>query len=234
MAAAPNMEMKVHHLWRLALILPIIGFSLSFILHQATGHARVWLPFISETDHAGPEAWPFKIGLVSTGIVNIILSWKLWEMMKLRSQEIHWSTNVSLYAGITCGVGAIGVASLRWTLYQDGHIVAAILAFIGGLCWGIFMDISSKKLKMNEQGIKIRKYAIPIAAISLLSMTIAFRLGMYRSADIHKTLDLDLAHTEMLFSAAFEWILFAAFMTVLYSFRWDVTPLPSIPSETEP
>ena len=234
MAAAPNMEMKVHHLWRLALILPITGFLLSFILHHATGHSRVWLPFISETDYAGPEAWPFKIGLVSAGLVNILLSWRLWQMMKLRSQEIHWSTNASLYAGITCGVGAIGVASLRWTLNQNGHIAAAALVFSGGLAWGIFMDISSKKLQMDERGIKIRKYAIPLAAISLVSMITAFRLGMYRSADIHKTLDLDLAHTEMLFSAAFEWMLFAAFMTVLYSFRWDVNSLPSIPSETEP
>lgn len=234
MAAAPNMEMKVHHLWRLALILPITGFSLSFILHHATGHSRVWLPFISETDYAGPEAWPFKIGLVSAGLVNILLSWRLWQMMKLRSQKIHWSTNASLYAGITCGVGAIGVASLRWTLHQNGHIAAAVLVFVGGLAWGIFMDISSKKLGMDERGIKIRKFAIPLAAISLVSMTTAFRLGMYRSADIHETLDLNLAHTEMLFSAAFEWMLFAAFMTVVYSFKWDVNSLPSIPSETEP
>ena len=34
MAAAPNMEMKVQNLWRLALILPITGFSLSLILHH--------------------------------------------------------------------------------------------------------------------------------------------------------------------------------------------------------
>jgi len=227
------MEMKANHLWRLALILPITGFLLSFILHHATGHSRVWLPFISETDYAGPEAWPFKIGLASAGLVNILLSWRLWQMMKLRSQEIHWSTNASLYAGITCGIGAIGVASLRWTLYQNEHIAAALLVFIGGLTWGIFMDISSKKLGMDERGVKIRKIAIPLTAISLVSMTTAFRLGMYKSPDIHKTLDLDLARTEMLFSAAFEWILFAAFMMVLYSFRWDVAPLPSVPSETE-
>lgn len=221
---------RTHRLWMLAIIVPISSILLSYILHQATGHARIWLPFISETDHAGPEAWTFKFGLAVTGVLDILMAWRMWEILRSKSDQTHWGVHASLVAGVMTGIGGIGVACFRWSLHIEEHLLFAILIFLGGTTWAIFIHLAGRVLDLDEKGAGIRRIAISISVISVVLMATLFRLAMNEHPEIGTELDLDLARTKMLFSALFEWILFAGFMLSMYSFRWDLTPLqPSEP-----
>ena len=133
-------------------------------------------------------------------------------------------------AGIMTGIGGIGVACFRWTLYIEEHLLFAILIFLGGTTWAIFIHLAGRVLDLDEKGARIRRIAIPINVISVVLMTTLFRMAINEHPEIRTELNLDLARTKMLFSAIFEWALFAGFMLSMYSFRWDLTP----PQPSEP
>lgn len=223
---------RTHRLWMLSMIVPITSILLSYILHQATGHARIWLPFISETDHAGPEAWTFKIGLALTGIIDILIAWRMWEILRSRSDQTHWFVHACLVSGVATGIGSLGVAAFRWAVWMEAHLLFAIMIFIAGTAWAIFVHLAGRLLQLDQKGERIRRIAIPIIAISILFMVTLFKLAVDEHPEIKTELKLDLARTKMLFAAFFEWTLFAGFMLTMYSFRWDLTPLHS--SEPEP
>ncbi|MDP6011558.1 MAG: hypothetical protein QF707_07175 [Candidatus Poseidoniaceae archaeon] len=225
-------DIRTQRLWVLSIIVPVTSILLSYILHQATGHARIWLPFISETDHAGPEAWTFKFGLAVTGVLDIIVTWRMWEILRSKSEQTHWFVHASLVSGIATGIGGLGVACFRWTSHMEEHLLFAIMIFIGGTTWAIFIQLSGRLLELDERGAKIRRIAIPITVISLILMTTLFKLAINEHPEIKVELNLDLERTTMLFSAFFEWIVFLGFMLSMYSFRWDLIPLQT--SEPEP
>jgi hypothetical protein len=215
-------------IWLLAIIVPSTTLLLAFILHHLGGNARVWLPFVSETDHSGPEAFVFKIGLYATGILDILMAWRIWELLSIEEKRFH----SILVTGVLSGMGAFIVAYFRWFENQEAHLVGALMIFIFGTLWGISVHMTGKHISLDKRGSRIRRISIPLTLVALVCMAIAFSIGITNYPELRDNLDLNQVRTEMLISAAFEWLLFIGFMLTMYSFRWDVT-LVSVKTKSE-
>lgn len=215
----------------LALVLPIVTTSLSWILHQTQGNARTLLVFISETDHPGPEAWAFKIGFFATGIVDILLGWRMFNLLQ---QEDKKSKAILISSAIT-GFGLILVATFRWADYPAMHLIGAVPVFIFGTLWGISVHRLASKLGLDSRGGKIRRVSIPLTIIATVGLFVSFQVGVSNyptQEDRMEMMELDIVSVEMLFAAGFEWLLFLGFMLSIYSFKWDIIPLPTSEPES--
>ena len=227
------LDLKQHDrtLWLLALILPITTVCLSWILHQASGEARTLLVFISETDHPGPEAWVFKIGFFTTGIVDVLLGWRMYELLQNDGKK----SKTILIPSLITGLGLIIVAIFRWADYPVMHLIGAIPIFIFGTAWGIAVHRLSPLMDLNNTGTNIRRISIPMTIIAVAGLFISFEVGMINyptQADRMVMMELSKVTTEMLFAAGFEWLMFIGFMLTIYSFRWDIIPLQTSEPES--
>ena len=228
--AMKGLNLKQHDrtLWLLALILPITTVLLSWILYQIEGDARTLLVFISETDHPGPETWSFKLGFFATGLVDILLGWRMYHLLRQDDKKFDTIFVTSFFTGL----GLILVAIFRWEDYPTMHLVGAIPVFAFGTAWGISVHRLSSTLELDQRGMKIRRISVPMTILSVIGLFISFQIAVINHPSLLESLQLNKVTIEMLFAAGFEWLLFVGFMLTIYSFKWDIIPLQTSEPES--
>ena len=133
-------------------ILPLVSVVCSMTIHAASGHARDFPFFVSESDYPGLERWFFTVGLALTSPLICLLSHRVNVRFKTERTAVH---EVSFFAGLATSVSlfVLALANMYDQLFL--HSLASIGLFVGGFIWGVSTNsiytsnnISAQKLRM--------------------------------------------------------------------------------------
>ena len=92
---------------RIGWILPLVSVVCSMTIHAASGHARDFPFFVSESDYPGLERWFFTIGLALTSPLICLLSHRVNVRFKSERTTAH---EVSFFAGLASSVSLFVLA----------------------------------------------------------------------------------------------------------------------------
>ena len=109
---------------RIGWVLPSITISLSTILHIISGEYRAFPFFISETDYPGLQRIIFTGGLCITGILVVIISWKLF--VKNKSKTRWYWMELSMLSGVFAGINISLMSFMDMYDHLDMQITTSI------------------------------------------------------------------------------------------------------------
>jgi len=203
---------------RIGWVLPSITISASTILHILSGDYRALPFFISEADYPGLQRVVFTGGLFVTGILIILISWKLF--VKNKSHTRWYWMEVSMLSGVFAGINLSIMAFMDMYDHLDMHITTSMNVFYFGLTW-----CATTHLAMNngdEDGKRFRYASISLGFIAFTIMMYAMTSAINQHPSFLETNDMDLIQPWVNWAAPMEYLLVLSFILTLKSFEIDI------------
>lgn len=229
----PLTQEQGYFLALLSWLVPTITVILAMVVHLAQG-ARTFPIFISETDYPGPQRVIFTMGLIISGILQMMYSWHLYHEISPEKSRL-W--NASCVVGLGAGIHVIFIAIYDMYDHINPHIYASMVAFGGGLLWAIMGHIALDS--SSSPGANMRKIGITVSMISLIVMITSFQYAVSTFDGTGLTTEqfLNQAQTGINFAGPAEYFLVGGLMVALASFRRDLMERddasPEIQGETK-
>ena len=203
---------------RIGWVLPSITISASTILHILSGDYRALPFFISEADYPGLQRVVFTGGLFVTGILIILISWKLF--VKNKSHTRWYWMEVSMLSGVFAGINLSIMSFMDMYDHLDMHITTSMNVFYFGLTW-----CATTHLAMNngdEDGKRFRYASISLGFIAFTIMMYAMTSAINQHPSFLETNDMDLIQPWVNWAAPMEYLLVLSFILTLKSFEIDI------------
>ena len=203
---------------RIGWVLPSITISASTILHILSGDYRALPFFISEADYPGLQRVVFTGGLFVTGILIILISWKLF--VKNKSHTRWYWMEVSMLSGVFAGINLSIMAFMDMYDHLDMHITTSMNVFYFGLTW-----CATTHLAMNngdEEGKRFRYASISLGFIAFTIMMYAMTSAINQHPSFLETRDMNLIQPWVNWAAPMEYLLVLSFILTLKSFEIDI------------
>ena len=152
-------------------ILPLVSVVCSMTIHAASGHARDFPFFVSESDYPGLERWFFTIGLAMTSPIICLLSHRVNVRFKTERTAVH---EVSFFAGLATSVSlfVLALANMYDQLFL--HSLASIGLFVGGFIWGVSTHSIYTSNTLSAQ--KLRRVGLwsPLVGFLVMNLSLLF------------------------------------------------------------
>ena len=203
---------------RIGWVLPSITISLSTILHIISGEYRAFPFFISETDYPGLQRIIFTGGLCVTGILVVIISWKLFAKNKSKTRW-YWM-ELSMLSGVFAGINISLMSFMDMYDHLDMHITTSMNVFYFGLGWCFTTHLAMKH--GNEKGKRFRYASVSLGFIAFTIMMTAMTLAINEHPSFLETNDMDLIQSWVNWAAPMEYLLVISFILTLKSFEIDI------------
>ena len=203
---------------RIGWVLPSISISVSTILHILSGDYRALPFFISEADYPGLQRIVFTGGLFITGILIVLISWKLF--VKNKSHTRWYWMELSMLSGVIAGVNLSIMSFMDMYDHLDMHITTSMNVFYFGLTW-----CATTHLAMNngdEKGKRFRYASISLGFIAFTIMMYAMTSAINQHPSFLETNDMDLIQPWVNWAAPMEYLLVLSFILTLKSFEIDI------------
>ena len=203
---------------RIGWVLPSITISASTILHILSGDYRALPFFISEADYPGLQRIVFTGGLFVTGILIVLISWKLF--VKNKSHTRWYWMELSMLSGVFAGINLSIMSFMDMYDHLDMHITTSMNVFYFGLTW-----CATTHLAMNngdEDGKRFRYASISLGFIAFTIMMYAMTSAINQHPSFLETNDMDLIQPWVNWAAPMEYLLVLSFILTLKSFEIDI------------
>ena len=205
-------------------ILPLVSVVCSMTIHAASGHARDFPFFVSESDYPGLERWFFTIGLAMTSPIICLLSHRVNVRFKTERTAVH---EVSFFAGLATSVSlfVLALANMYDQLFL--HSLASIGLFVGGFIWGvsthsIYTSNNLSAQKLRRVGLWSTLVGFLVMNLSLLFYVLVLMLLSEFSTDYSTMEMLNQLQPAINLAAPAEYLLIIGLMMTLASIGKDL------------
>ncbi|MAM36390.1 MAG: hypothetical protein CL988_04390 [Euryarchaeota archaeon] len=205
-------------------ILPLVSVVCSMTIHAASGHARDFPFFVSESDYPGLERWFFTIGLAMTSPIICLLSHRVNVRFKTERTAVH---EVSFFAGLATSVSlfVLALANMYDQLFL--HSLASIGLFVGGFIWGvsthsIYTSNNLSAQKLRRVGLWSTLVGFLVMNLSLLFYVLVLMLLSEFSTDYSTMEMLNQLQPAINLAAPAEYLLIIGLMITLASIGKDL------------
>ena len=204
---------------RASYLIPTFTIVLAMLIH-GSNEPRAIPFFISEADHPGLQDSVFTIGLTISGLVQMAYAWHLYHSLEVERPRLWF---VATLTGMLAATSTVLVSMFDMYDFINPHILAATLAFGGGVLWAFLAGIALGSIATGE-GQRLRRAGITMAAIGFVVMVIAFETATAAIDPTNLTTAefLNLAQEGIRIAAPAEYILVAGLMMCLASFRFEL------------
>ena len=204
-------------------ILPLVSVVCSMTIHAASGHARDFPFFVSESDYPGLERWFFTVGLALTSPLICLLSHRVNVRFKTERTAVH---EVSFFAGLATSVSlfVLALANMYDQLFL--HSLASIGLFVGGFIWGVSTNsiYSSNNLaaqKLRQVGLWSTLVGFLVMNLSLVFYVLLLMMLSEFSTDYSTMETLNQLQPAINLAAPAEYLLIIGLMMTLASIGKD-------------
>ena len=204
-------------------ILPLVSVVCSMTIHAASGHARDFPFFVSESDYPGLERWFFTVGLALTSPLICLLSHRVNVRFKTERTAVH---EVSFFAGLATSVSlfVLALANMYDQLFL--HSLASIGLFVGGFIWGVSTNsiYSSNNLaaqKLRQVGLWSTLVGFLVMNLSLVFYVLLLMMLSEFSTDYSTMETLNQLQPAINLAAPAEYLLIIGLMMTLASVGKD-------------
>ena len=203
---------------RIGWILPLVSVVCSMTIHAASGHARDFPFFVSESDYPGLE-WFFTIGH-NDFLMSPISSGECSFQVEKFAHE------VSFFAGLSSvSLFVLAMANMYDQLLL--HSLASIGLFVGGFIWGvsthsIYTSNNLSAQKLRQVGLWSSLVGFLVMNLSLLFYVLVLTMLSSFSADYSTTVTLNQLQPAINLAAPAEYLLIIGLMMTLASIGKDL------------
>lgn len=222
--------------------LPFCWWSICYTIWITRG-CDPFFPFISEFGSWEPEATIFCVGLNLTAAAFLLRVIQLHQVqhqrMRYLALGLWWqiTNHLALGAGVVVSLAVWALAFVPWNQNISLHLILAMTIFRGGLLWCVLATCMTWKFKGNFPDLKKALFlrlagsiATGIGLVGMIQTVVVVYTNDVQFLPQRIQLSLsdkmafcsEIPLTDLVYGAAFEWVLVIGLLFVSWTFNADL------------